>query len=348
MSQTVDQISEAGTKDRSHTSDLGISKLASPSSLLAARQRSILEIASRQSGSNPYDNYRHIYVSGKWAGLTLIEFLARYQPYVDLSCWRQWIDNGQLTWNGSAVAADWVVREGQHFVHHQPNTTEPIINPSIFILHEDSCLVVVNKPAPLPTHPSGRFNRNTLTWILDQAYPESELRLAHRIDANTSGLVVLGRTVQATRFVQTQFERGEVEKRYCARVFGYPSWDERTCHAAIETEPGAGGSRQISDLPSAGACVTYFKVLGRCDDGTSLIEARPQTGRTHQIRVHLSHLGFPIVGDPLYLPGGKVGKNRTLSVADAPMCLHAEQVTLIHPDSNLQIVLQATPPTWLQ
>lgn len=312
------------------------------------RANRIVEIASDQPGSRPYDNYRNIHVSGKLTGMTLINFLKRYQPYVAESAWLDWISNGQLTSNGKPVTPNDIVREGQHFVHHQPNTVEPNINPNIQVLHEDDWIVVVNKPAPLPTHPSGRFNRNTLTWIMEQAYTQQKLRVAHRIDANTSGVVLLCRKAQASRFIQPQFARGEVEKVYFARVFGHPEWTGRTCRAAIEGEPSDGGSRQISDCPDDDNCVTHFRVCQRFVDGTSLIEARPETGRTHQIRVHLAHLGYSIVGDPLYLPGGRIGSNQTLTVDAKPMCLHAYQLSVVHPQTKHTITFQAPLPTWTQ
>ncbi len=311
------------------------------------RAQRIREIAASQPGSQPYDNYRNIHVSGKIAGTTLIDFLKRYQPYIAEQAWLDWINAGQITHNDKPVSASDLVREGQQFVHHQPNTVEPLINPNIEILHEDDWIVVVNKPAPLPTHPSGRFNRNSLTWILEQAYTQQKLRVAHRIDANTSGVVLLCRKAQASRFVQPQFERGEVEKLYYARVYGHPEWNERTCRAAIESEPSDGGSRQISDCPNEDSCVTHFKLCERFSDGTSLIEARPETGRTHQIRVHLSHLGFSIVGDPLYLPEGRIGSNQTISVDARPMCLHAYQLSVVHPLTKQKVTYQAPLPTWI-
>jgi RluA family pseudouridine synthase len=262
--------------------------------------------------------------------------------------WKAWIDAGQITFEGQPVLNESVVREGQQFIHHQPETVEPEINPDIRLLHEDNWLLVVNKPAPLPVHPSGRFNRNTLTSILEKAYPQQKLRAAHRIDANTTGVVLLCRKAEASRFVQPQFAEGKVEKVYFARVYGYPEWTELTCRAAIEDEPSEGGSRQIAECQDDKSCVTHFKLIQRNDDGTSLVQACPETGRTHQIRVHLAHLGHPIVGDPLYLVGGRIGSSQTLSLDAEPMCLHSHSLSIVHPHSRERVTYQAPLPSWAE
>jgi hypothetical protein len=122
--------------------------------------------------------------------------------------------------------------------------------PIFAILHEDEALIVVNKPAPLPIHPSGRFNRNTLQAILQTVYHPQKPRPAHRLDANTSGIVVFTRTRHFAKFVQPQFERGEVEKIYLARVFGHPVDDAFSCTAKIgdsQQSPARDSSKKPTD-----------------------------------------------------------------------------------------------------
>ena len=115
------------------------------------------------------------------------------------------------------------MRAGDRLLHVMPTTVEPDIATEIVVLFEDDAIVVVNKPAPLPMHPCGRFNRNTLTWILNEVYAPLRLRPAHRLDADTSGLVVLSKRRDVARRLQPQFETGRVEKKYLAKVYGTPT-----------------------------------------------------------------------------------------------------------------------------
>src|SRR5690606_30849165 len=108
-------------------------------------------------------------------------------------------------------------------------------------------ILVIDKPAPLPMHPSGRFNRNTLVHFLHEAWHPEKPRPAHRLDANTSGLVVCARTRHFAKLLQPQFTRGEVEKVYLAKVNGHPAEEAFTIDAPISSEPVALGAREIDD-----------------------------------------------------------------------------------------------------
>lgn len=340
----------------------------------AERQALIRQLAAAQPGCTPYDNIRHIHVAGRFAGWPLLDFLAAYQPAIDRTQWQAWIDAEHITCQQTAamrshsnpnaatkpavntaqrlVHAELNVREGECFEQHMPGTTEPAINPDIELLYEDASLVVVNKPAPLPTHPSGRFNRNTLLQLIDPAYPNEKLRVAHRLDANTTGVVVLCRKHQSARFVQPQFSQQQVGKVYIAKVFGHPAWETTTCQEPITRDAAQHGSRGVGavatsdDASASDPAETHLRVLERCSDGTSLIEVRPLTGRTNQIRIHLWHLRHAIVGDPLYMPNHQIGSVATLEVGSAPMCLHAYQLTLRHPESRQPVTYEAPLPDW--
>lgn len=316
--------------------------------LLMDRRAAIHRVTNPLPGSVTYDNRRPVNVPARFAGQTLLDFLSEWHPQIDRETWQQKILDGHLLRvkrkSEERVAPDVIVREGERFEHLIPATIEPPVNADIDVLYEDDCLVVVNKPAPLPMHPCGRFNRNTLQYILNEAFPDRYLRVAHRLDASTSGVTVLCQTRDVARFVQPQFENRTVKKGYVARVQGHPADDEFSCSAAISAEPGDNGLRTIqkNGLPAE----TYIKTLERFADGTSLVEARPVTGRTNQIRAHLWHLGFPICGDPLYLPNENLGSGKTPGINEPPLCLHSRSIQFVHPVSNEPVTYEAPLPSW--
>ena len=243
------------------------------------------------------------------------------------------------------VSAEYVVRAGERYLHLQPATIEPDVNVAIRILHEDEAILVIHKPAPLPMHPSGRFNRNTLQHILAAVYAPQSPRPAHRLDANTTGIVVFARTKYFAGLLQPQFARGEVEKLYLARVQGHPPEDRFTSTAPISDVPGVLGSREIDEVAGLPA-QTNFRVLERSADGTALLEVVPLTGRTNQIRVHLWQLGWPICGDPVYLVGQRVGDTQTHAVDASPLCLLARRITFQHPLTRARVTFEAERPEW--
>ncbi|MDB5348232.1 MAG: rluA [Schlesneria sp.] len=313
---------------------------------LARHQRAIREITNPLPGSQPYDNFRPVTVPPYFNGRTLLDCLSGLFEHVPLSEWQRHCDEGRMySPEGQVVGVDHMVRTGERYLQRKPQTVEPDVNPDLRILHEDEAILVLHKPAPLPMHPCGRFNRNTLHYILGEVYKPQAPRPAHRLDANTSGVVVLSRTRRIAGLVQPQFERGEVEKVYLARVQGHPPDDQFECRAAITDSSGELGSRDTvteGGLPAH----TKFRVLQRFADDTSLLEVVPLTGRTNQIRVHLWHLGWPICGDQAYLPGRLLGDTQTHTTDSLPLCLFARRITFTHPLTHQRMTFEADLPEW--
>ena len=311
-------------------------------------EAAIQAAATPLPGSIAYDNFRPITIPLEMDGTTLGETLEAIFPHTPSSEWHELFASGLiLTTDHRPVASLQPVQAGERYLRKLPATIEPAVDAAIRILHDDEAIIVINKPAPLPLHPSGRFNRNTLQSILHTACYPQKPRPAHRLDANTTGLVVFSRTRHFAKFLQPQFERGEVEKTYLVRVQGRPHEERFYCDAAISDQPSGAGSRVIdpvNGLPSR----TEFRVLKYNDDGTSLLEARPLTGRTNQIRVHLWHLGLPICGDPLYLADEKLGARQTLTLGEPPLCLHAWKLAFTHPSDRTRKSFETPPPAWAQ
>jgi RluA family pseudouridine synthase len=261
----------------------------------------------------------------------------------------EWIarcENGRLLdENHTPLAAEQRVRGRQRLYFLEQAQAEPPVNADIRVLFEDNAILVIDKPAPLPMHACGRFNRNTLQFILHAAYEPERPRPAHRLDANTTGLVVCSRTRHFARLLQPQFENGAVEKRYLVRTLGHPPQDSFVVDACIAEIAGPLGTREPIEFAGLSAR-TEFRVLVRHDDGTALLEARPRTGRTNQIRVHLWQLGLPVCGDPAYLPDGEIGNAMTLRPDDPSMCLHAWKLKFRHPLTGEDISFEAQIPSW--
>lgn len=311
---------------------------------ISDRESKIRELTSPLPGSVPYDNVRPMNVPERFDRGTLLEFLCVLHDHFGVKYWKEECDSRRVLHKDGPASAGRIVRAGERYDHLYPATTEPDVNADIRILFEDNSLVVVNKPAPLPMHPSGRFNRNTLQSILNEVYAPEILKPAHRLDANTSGVVVFSRTRQIAARVQPQFENRTARKIYLARVPGHPEQDRFRSDTAISAKATQAGLR-LPD-PDGLASATEFTVLSRDQDGTSLLEVRPLTGRTNQIRLHLWDLSFPIVGDPAYLPDGQLGETQTLTIDDRPLCLHAWKLTIMHPTKHVELTFEAPPPEW--
>jgi UPF0176 protein len=314
--------------------------------LLEERSARLAEVANPLPGSEPYINYRPMNVPERCDGFQAVDFLDHLHPHMGREYWQDECSNQRMTCETKVVESKTIVRAGQRIEHILPGTVEPDVDPNIRFLYEDSAIIVIDKSAPLPMHPCGRFNRNTLSYILDQIYNPIHPRAAHRLDANTSGIVALTKTRKLAARLQPQFERGEVDKVYRARVHGHPAEDKFDCDAAISSSPSQAGGRDVS--PDGLPAFTEFETVQRFDDGTALVIARPRTGRTNQIRVHLWHLGLAICGDTIYLPEGKRGELQTRDVNDSPLCLHAHQLTFAHPQTGESLTFESPAPTWAQ
>ncbi len=312
---------------------------------LQARNAAIRAATRPLPGSAPAEMFRPLRVPQECDGLTVLDTFCRLIAHLPASYWEEECRAGSLLDSRREVlGATHIVRAGERLLHRVASTTEPAVNADVTVLHEDEALIVLDKPAPLPMHPGGRYTRNTLQQILNTVYRPQKPRPAHRLDANTTGLVVVARNRQFAARLQGQFAEGRVGKTYLVRVQGHPVEDELGCDAPIGRQALASGTREVDEQEGVPA-ITQFIVRQRLPDGTALLEARPLTGRTNQIRIHCAHLGFPVLGDVAYSKESP-SPRQTLEVGEPPLCLHAWKIDFAHPVNGEAMSFTAAPPPW--
>jgi len=314
--------------------------------LLQRRNLAIREAMHPLPGSTPADLLRPLRVPQECDGLAVLATFSRLLGHLSTEYWEAQCRAGYLLDSKHQVldAAD-IVHAGDRLLHRQPQTIEPEVNGDVTVLYEDEALLVLNKPAPLPMHAGGRYTRNTLQQALNTVYQPQKPKSAHRLDANTTGLVIAARNRHFAERLQNQFAEGSVGKIYLVRAQGHPIEDQFRCDAPIGRETRASGTREVDEREGDDA-TTLFKVLQRLPDGSSLIEARPLTGRTNQIRIHCAFLGYPVMGDTAYC-GGNALPRLTKEVGEPPLCLHAWQISFSHPASGAAMTFTAPPPNWV-
>jgi len=205
-----------------------------------------------------------------------------------------------LTLNDAGVRKPGVrVRRGDRILIRRPAPPEREVPRHFDELARGPGYLAVHKPAGLPVHPTAHYLNNTLTALVRERYGlDSGLNMAHRLDRETSGIVLFGTHPASTRALKLAFQDGLVHKRYLALVHGDLA-DPCVVEAPIGPAPGSVIRLRMGVRPDGQASRTEIEPLERFGDHT-LVQARPRNGRQHQIRVHLEHLGHPVVGDKLY------------------------------------------------
>jgi 23S rRNA pseudouridine1911/1915/1917 synthase len=203
------------------------------------------------------------------------------------------------------------------------------------LLYADDDLVAVDKPAGVPAQPTLTTDRGTLPELVGGLLG-SPVLLVHRLDRETSGVTVLARTKVAAATLAEAFRAGGPEKTYLALTARAPAPPEGRLDAPLGKDPARAGLRRVD--PRGDAAATAYRTL-RQGPLAALVEARPETGRTHQIRVHLAHLGAPLLGDPRYGGPRRIGE---LSVPR--VMLHARRLEIRHPTTGANMVLEAPVP----
>lgn len=203
------------------------------------------------------------------------------------------------------------------------------------VLYEDEHILIVNKPLGMPVHPSQGHHRDTLANAVMYRYRNESFtfRAITRLDGDTTGVVLIARNALSAQRLTDAMQNGKIRKEYAAAVVGVPAEKKGVVDAPIARCENSVIKRKVS--PDGRRAVTEYELVFSTPDGTySLIKAYPITGRTHQIRLHLSHIGIPIYGDFLY--GEPIDGVRAY--------LHCRQLSFIHPMTGKEICVQAPLP----
>lgn len=201
------------------------------------------------------------------------------------------------------------------------------------VLHEDEAFLVLNKPSGLLAVPGrGEDGRHNLTSLAQARYPDA--LIVHRLDMTTSGILLLARGVEAQRKLSLAFEQRRISKRYEAVVEGHIAADEGRIDAPMIID-WPNRPLQVVDPVNGKPALTHWRVVERRADGTTHVELRPVTGRSHQLRVHLRHIGHPIRGDEWYAPHPLRARR---------LLLHATQIAFDHPTRGVPVLFRSPAP----
>ncbi|MFI5395660.1 MAG: RluA family pseudouridine synthase [Candidatus Binatia bacterium] len=290
-----------------------------------------------------------ITVDAQGAGRRLDHYLAALGTWGSRSHVQKLITSGAVELDGQVPKAGVILRGGQTIgVRTVPPSVPAGVEPeaiALDVLYEDEQLLVINKPPGMVVHPApGNWHGTLVSALLHHWHgPRPGLDpfrpgIVHRLDKDTSGVLIIAKDPATLTALGNQFRRREVEKRYLAWVWGRVRSHSGTITAPIGRNPTH--RTRMAVRRGGREAVTAFEVVERCDDVT-LLRLFPRTGRTHQIRVHLSSIGHPIVGDAAY---GRT-RSRAGKILIERQALHAEQIAFCHPGTGERVRFTAPLPS---
>ncbi len=298
-------------------------------------------------------------VNSSDAGRRLDAYLSRRLSRFSRSSIRRWVEDNRVLVLGQRRKPSYLLRPGDEIRVDPPPPKPSHLAPEpipLNVLHEDSYLLMVDKPAGQVVHP-GAGNRsgtlaNALAYHLKELSREETVRpgIVHRLDKGTSGLLVVAKTEQVHDHLSGQFARREVKKRYLALVYGSVEKDRGEIDVSLGRHPRS--RTRISTLTrKPRRALTRYRVLSR-PPGFTYLSVAPHTGRTHQIRVHLTHLGHPVVGDDTY--GSRRLRRLPDSIRASVMVqmgrhfLHAASLAFVHPGTGRRVRFESPLPRELE
>jgi len=295
------------------------------------------------------------------SGQRVDAFLAAAIPDLTRAAVQRLIEGGLVLLDGAVPKASLKLRAGDSLTVEIPSPEPAAALPEdipLEILYEDGDLVVINKPAGMVVHPGAGNSGGTLVNALlghcsDLSGIGGELRpgIVHRIDKDTSGILVVAKSDAAHQGLAKQFSEHTVKRIYLALVFGTMKSDTGRIEGTIGRHPV--DRKKMSGTARHGKhAVTHWRVIGRYP-GVSLLRLRLETGRTHQIRVHLSESGHPLLGDPVYCSSGRLTNLKDIGLRSlikglGRQALHAKTLGFIHPVSGQYMEFDSELPPDMQ
>jgi 23S rRNA pseudouridine1911/1915/1917 synthase len=269
-------------------------------------------------------------------GATVAEFYSRRYPHFLGDEWRQKIRDGQVLLNGRAALPDDVLRRGDDLAYHRLPWAEPDVPTEFGTLFEDDDVVVLAKPSGLPVLPGGFFLENTLLHFVRGRYG-ADASPIHRLGRGTSGAILFSRNRKSARFLSRAMSARRIVKVYLALASGTGMPDAFAIDAPIGPVPHALPTTVNAYRADGRPSVSHIRVIRRLQEqNAAVLEVTIPTGRPHQIRIHLSYAGHPLVGDPLYRPGGVprddgVDDERPTTPGATGYLLHSWKICFPHP-----------------
>lgn len=297
-------------------------------------------------------------VSGTEVGMRLDKLAAVLFTDFSRANLQKFIESGELLVNGECVKPKYAVKAGDLLklsVVLQNHSADKPENIAIDVVYEDDALIVINKPTGMVVHPGAGNRTGTLVNALLYHYPEQaslpRAGLVHRIDKDTTGLLVVARTKPVQLSLTEQLKKKSVYRHYQCIALGSPH--EILRHARIDAPIGRHSTQRtkMAVRQTGKPAVTHIVSAESLHERYSLLDVQLETGRTHQIRVHLSHVGHPIVGDPVYGTAPRAGLNaaqRQALLAFSRQALHAHTLGFIHPQSGQSMKFHAPLPDDMQ
>jgi 23S rRNA pseudouridine1911/1915/1917 synthase len=281
-------------------------------------------------------------ISSKYHGQTLLAHLASLYLHSTPQAWQQNLDNGEVTLNGVIATGSESLASGQTLVWNRTPWIEPDAPQHFEVLLDDPYLLTVNKPSGLPTLPGGGFMENTLLRLVQKHSPTANP--VHRLGRGTSGIVLFAKTAQAAANLTANWNTPKVQKIYRALAQNVAQQDAYEILTPIGLVPHPRLGSVWAASPSGKPSKSLAKVISR-STSTTTFEVTLNSGRPHQIRIHLASIGHPLVGDPLYGLNGQPLENLPGLPGDGGYFLHAQFLKFEHPITGEQINLEAALPS---